>query len=547
MNIFIKTIVVYGGIKLTQQRKQSFVQGIITLMFSQIVIKVLGLVYKLYLTNKNGFGDMGNAICSSGFQIYALLLTIASIGVPNAVSKLISEKLSVGDEYGANRVFKIAFAMFSVIGFCCSLLLFLGAKYISGNILQIPEAEMTLLVLAPSIFFESIISVFRGYFNAKENMRPTANSQSIEQISKTVFTVLIVEFIYYEAAKLSNRTELMAAGANVSTTIATFIGVLYLFYCYKKEGKYLKRNRVIYKREKVISIIKKILIVSMPMTITAILGGINKNIDSVTVVRGLKNFLSAEEAKNQYGILSGKVDTLITLPMSFNIALTTALVPTIAAAKARKSVKSVENKITFSLLLTILIGLPSTIGMIIFAKPILNLLFPNANSGAFIFQVSSISILFILLNQTITGILQGIGKQFVPVLSLFIGVIVKLITNLCLVQINPEIFILGGTAGAAFGSVLCYIVAFVINAIFLRKFLNIKINKKKFIIKPVLATIIMAVNSIFLFTILKVRIKEQLATIISILFAIFIYLICACIMKIFDKKELKNIFLLKSK
>ena len=532
---------------MTQRRKQSFMQGILTLMFSQIIIKVLGLVYKLYLTNKNGFGDMGNAICSSGFQIYALLLTISSIGVPNAVSKLTSEKLSVGDEYGANRVLKVAFAMFTVIGFCCSLLLFVGAKYISGNVLQIPEAEMTLLVLAPAIFFESIISVFRGYFNAKENMRPTANSQSIEQISKTVLTILIVEFIYYEAAKLSNRTELMAAGANISTTISTCIGALYLFYCYKVEGKYLKKNRALYKRERVSAIIKKILIVAMPMTITAILGGINKNIDSVTVVRGLKNFLTAEEAKNQYGILSGKVDTLITLPMSFNIALTTALVPTIAVAKARNSVKSVENKITFSLLLTILIGIPSTVGMIIFAKPILNLLFPNANSGAFIFQISSISIIFILLNQTITGVLQGIGKQFVPVLSLLVGVIVKLIVNLCLVKINPEIFILGGTAGAALGSVLCYIVAFIINAVYLKKFLNIKINKKKFIIKPIVATIIMTVNAMFLFEILKVRIREKLATIISILFAILVYLICICIMKIFNKKEIKNIFLLRTR
>ena len=163
---------------MTQRKKQSFVQGIITLMFSQIIIKILGLIYKLYLTNKTGFGDIGNAICSSGFQIYALLLTISSIGVPNAVAKLTSEKFSVGDEYGANRILKIAFSMFTIIG------------YIANNILQIPEAEMTLLVLAPSIFFESIISVFRGFFNAKENMKPTANSQSIEQVSKTILTIL---------------------------------------------------------------------------------------------------------------------------------------------------------------------------------------------------------------------------------------------------------------------------------------------------------------------------------------------------------------------
>ena len=102
---------------MTREKKQSFMQGIMTLMFSQVLIKISGLVYKLYLTNKNGFGDAGNAIYNSGFQIYALLLTIASIGVPNAVAKLISEKLSIGDNRGAQKVFKVSFAVFSLVGF----------------------------------------------------------------------------------------------------------------------------------------------------------------------------------------------------------------------------------------------------------------------------------------------------------------------------------------------------------------------------------------------------------------------------------------------
>ena len=526
-----------------KRKKQSFAQGIITLMIAQIIIKILGLIYKLYLTNKDGFGDIGNAICSSGFQIYALLLTISSIGVPNTVAKLTSEKMSVGNEYGANRILNVAFAMFSIIGFCCSVFLFLSSRYIAQNLLQIPEAEITLLVLAPSIFFESIISVLRGFFNAKENMKPTAHSQSIEQISKAVLTIGIVELISYKALEMVNKTELMAAGANLATTISTFIGAMYLLYCYKEEQKYLPMDRRVYEKETIKSIIIRILIVAMPITITAILGGINKNIDSITVVRGLKNFLSAEEAKRQYGILSGKVETLITLPMSFNIALTTAIVPTIAAAKAKRSVQSVENKIRFSLLITILIGLPASVGMIIFAQPILNLLFPNANSGAFIFQISSISVIFILLNQTITGILQGAGKQFIPMISLVAGVII----NITLVKINPQDFILGGTAGAAIGSVACYIVAFIINTIFLRKYINIKIDKKNCIIKPILATIIMSIVAISIFSILKTNLKEQMATIIAISITIATYIFMILAMKIFNKNEINGVFLLRTK
>ena len=233
---------------MSNKKKQSFVQGIMTLMFSQVVIKIFGMIYKLYLTNKQGFGDAGNAIYSSGFQIYALLLTISSIGVPNAVAKLISEKLSVGDNKGAQKVFKVAFATFAVIGFCASVLLFVNAKFIANTWLQIQEAELTLTILAPSIFFVSLISVLRGYFNGYENMKPMAKSQTIEQITKTILSVVIVETICFFIGT-QGTVEIMAAGANLATTLATIICFLYLVKLYLKTRKentiqygYHKRN-----------------------------------------------------------------------------------------------------------------------------------------------------------------------------------------------------------------------------------------------------------------------------------------------------------------
>ena len=154
--------------KVVQRKKEGFMQGVLALMFSQILVKILGLVYTLYLTNRPGFGDKGNGICASGYQIYALLLTISSIGVPNAISKLISEKVAIGDNKGAHRIFKIAFATFSIIGLWKLTSLYLGAHTIAYNWLQIPEAEMTLVALSPAIFFVTIASVFRGYFNGRQ-------------------------------------------------------------------------------------------------------------------------------------------------------------------------------------------------------------------------------------------------------------------------------------------------------------------------------------------------------------------------------------------
>ena len=113
-----------------EETKQGFLQGVLTLMFSQVLIKLLGMVYTLYLTNREGFGDEGNGIVSSSYQIYAMLLTISSIGVPNAISKLVSERVAVGDHKGAHRIFKIAFATFALVGLIGSLLLLLEINLI---------------------------------------------------------------------------------------------------------------------------------------------------------------------------------------------------------------------------------------------------------------------------------------------------------------------------------------------------------------------------------------------------------------------------------
>ncbi len=399
-------------------KKETFMQGVITLIFSQVLIKLLGLIYTLYLTNREGFGDKGNGIVAAGYQIYAMLLTISSIGVPNAISKIVSERIAVGDYKGAHRIFKIAFATFSVIGLIGSLMLFFGAHLISNYWLQIPEAEMTLVALSPAIFFVAISSVMRGYFNARQNIKATARSQSIEQVFKTSLTIILVEII----AIISNvSTQWMAGGATLATTLATFAGFGYLYLFYRTRQSEIAaeiKSTVNYKYERVKTIIIRILTVSIPIALTAIMSSLNKNIDSFTVVRSLKQFMSEDMALSQYGILGGKVDMLTSLPLSINVAFATALVPAISAAKAKKDNETITQKTSFSLLISMLIGLPCTIGMCVFAGPILSLLFPNASSGAVILQISALTIIFTILDQTINGALQGYGKLMVPAVAL---------------------------------------------------------------------------------------------------------------------------------
>ncbi len=515
-------------------KKESFMQGVLTLMISQVLIKILGLVYTLYLTNRQGFGDRGNAIYSSGYQIYALLLTISSIGVPNAIAKLVSEKVAIGDHKGANRVFKVAFLTFAVVGLIGTALLFCGAHVIANYWLQIPEAEMTLVALSPAIFFVATSSVMRGYFNGRKSLKTTARAQTLEQIFKTVLTILLVEIV---AILTGTSTKLMAAGANLATTLATFLSFSYLVLYYKSRRKEIGseiKQSVNYKYEKVSTIVKKVLMVSIPMTISSVLSSINKNVDAFTVKRILSTYMPSDLAIEKYGILSGKVDTLIGLPLSVNIAFATALVPAIAAAKAQKDMTTATKRTSFSLLVSMLIGLPCTIGMCVFAQPILNLLYPNASAGGTLLQVAAFTIVFSVLNQTINGALQGYGKVMVPAMALGTGVITKLILNLTLLKI-PAI----NVYGASIGSVACHLVAFIIAFIVLKKNVRLNLNWSNFVIKPIISTAIMAICSYAIYIILLGIISPKLATIIAMLMAVIIYVLTIAILKVFTKEELK--------
>ena len=517
-------------------KKETFMQSILVLMVSQVMIKILGLLYKLYLTNKDGFGDTGNAIYNSGYQIYALLLAISSTGVPNAIAKLISERIAKGDKKGVNRVFKIAFFFFAFVGFIGSLILFLGAHYIANVLLQIPEAELTLVALSPSVFFVAIGSVIRGYFNGHQRMKITANSQTLEQVTKTLSTIIIVEVI---SMFFVQDVVIMAAGANLATTLSVFISFSYLYryYKFKKSDISVEMPEVCeepsYAKKSTKEIIKSIIAISIPISVSSLVSAVNKSIDSITAVRGLKTFLSDEIAKFQFGIYTGKVDVLVGLPLSFNIAFATVLVPSISKLMAQKKKEDANKVVKFSLLATILIGLPCTFGMMVFAEQILKLLYPNAPEGAQLLQITSLTIILMMMAQTINGVLQGIEKYRVPATALALGVIAKFILNLILIPI-PSI----GINGVAIGSIVCHIISFSIGFAVLKRSMKIKFDVNKFLIKPLLATAIMCLISYLAYLLLVQFISWKLSAIVAIILAVPIYALAVAIMKILDKEEI---------
>lgn len=464
-----------------------------------------------------------------GYQIYALLLTISSIGVPNAISKLISEKNSIKDYYNKERIFKCALLIFGTIGFLGTFSLYILSGYISSNILGISKAKLSLQVLSPAIFLVSISSVLRGYCNGENNVAITAKSQIIEQIFKSGLTIVFVEI----AGKLfNNNIEIMAAFANLATTVAISISFMYILNKTNKLTKLI--NKIAYPKERIIYIIKKIFYCSIPITLCSILAVLGKNIDSVTVVNILKKYLGEEKAIIKYGILSSKVDLLVSMPLAFNNSISTALVPEISKLKIKNDIIGVENKIVFSIFITLIICVPYAFGIFFYSKEIFELLFPRAYEGAELLKISAISIVFAAVTQTINSSLQGLGKNNIPLISSFIGIIFKTILNILLINIFLE-------KGAIISNIISNAISFFIVFSYLNRYIKLKFDLKFFSL-PLIFSIFMIICSRSLYFGLEKILNIHLLVIIFVIaFSVLFYCFCLIFVKKINKKiKLEN-------
>ncbi len=526
---------------MAKDKRQTFMMNVLTVVFSQVVIKLLGFLYRVVTTNIEGFGDAGNGYYNYGYQIYVLLLAISSVGIPNAIAKLVSEKCATDDFKGAYRIFKSALILFAVIGGALSALLFVFAPFIADVICDLPKVVHTLRVLAPAIFFVSISSVIRGFFQGMNNMKATSTSQMIEQFLKSTSTILIV------MAMVGNPPEYMAAGATLATTLSTFLSLLYLLGFYRANKNDIRermRNAPPISHVPFGKIAKGILYVSIPISLGAIVSSINRVLDLMTVVRGLQTALAGmydtpealkAAANSLQGMLS-KGDVIINLPLALNIAFSTVLVPTVAGALARGDKKTAGEKVSISLLMSVIIALPATAGCILLSDNIFKALYPNAPEGGTLFAMSAVTIFFSAINQTNSGSLQGMGKVFVPAIGLLCGGAVKLIVNLLLVPI-PSINIYG----APIGSILCQAIACAVTFFVMKKNLDFELSVTKYILKPLAATALM---SAAVFAVMKVT--EPMGVIISTAAAvaagIAVYALAVFpIMKIFSDDELKTL------
>ena len=521
-----------------KKKKNTFAKNVLMLMFSQVLIKLLGLIYRLAITNVKGFGDVGNGYYSAGYQVYAVLLIISSQGIPGAVSKLVSNKVAKGKYNEAHRVFKVSMVVFGIIGFIASLLLLLSANFVSSKILNVPDVSYVLKVLSPAIFFVCVSAVIRGYFAGLGTMKASSISQALEQFFNCVLTIT---FVY---ALIGKEPYIMAAGGNLSTTLAILISFSYLIVFYKKNIKEWREETddvVITTKEENKKMAKMIIATAIPLTVGSVISVVTSFIDTVTVSNCIQiaysgilksKILLEKEAMRLTGILS-KVDTLVNLPLAVNLSFYSALIPEITAAISKKDFKSASKKISFSISSSLLILIPCAIGFIVLADPILKMLYPNASDGAHILQIAAVTMVFVGINHTIQGSLFGLGKMYTPALALLIGCVIKIGLNLVLIT-NPNINIYG----AVISSFICQFVVFMIVYITMKRNIKVKFEPVKHIVKPLLAGLIMGAVIFFINYLFNGVIRNSILTIINIMIGAVVYLISVFALKILSKDEI---------
>jgi stage V sporulation protein B len=561
-----------------ENKTHSFMGNVIIILFAQIMVKVLGLVYRMVITNIDGFGNAGNGFYNAGFQVYTVLLAISSVGIPNAIAKMVSERTALGDYKSAHRIFKTAFGLFSVIGIICAVILYAGADFIAVHIVNMDGAQYVMRALAPSIFFVCIASVIRGYFQGMSDMRATSFSQMLEQIFKCSLTIVFVLLtvgtmpdtmmffskilLLYNGNTDVSSPEIMAAWANAASSAATVLSFLYLcwFYFRRRKGIYEKIQGSCESALNVSTskLMKMILMLSVPISLASIITALNRVVDLATITRGIEAafaggipaFAGGSAIANPSGkqlndaavALSGmlsKSDTLFNMPLALNIAFATVLVPSIAGALAKGDKTEASSKTSYSFLISVLLILPCAVGYMTLAQPIYRIIYPATPDGADLLSIMSVALVFSALTQTLTGALQGIGKVFVPALSILVGCVFKVVLNIVLIRI-PQINIYG----AAISSIVCQIAAFMVNFIVLIKYIPLKITAMKYIVKPLIAGIIMGVSALGTYTLVSFitgndrYITNMIATLVSIAVAALVYIVLIIGMKIMDKEDI---------
>ena len=432
------------------EKRPSFLGGAAVLAAAVAIVKLIGAVYKIPLGNI--IGDEGKAHFTVAYNIYNLLLTISTAGLPLAISKLTSEAHALGRENEKRKLFRTAIWLFFGLGTVFSLVMFFGSAQLA-SFMNDPLAFWSIRALAPAVFCVCLLACMRGYTQGQGNMTPTAVSQILEALCKLGFGLSLAWYFL----QLGRGVELAAAGAILGVTIGTVMSMLFLiFYLLTHRD----RTQSLDVPDSSGTLMKKVLLIGVPITLSNSAMSIITLIDSKIVLGRLESISSLlpETPTALYGQYTFGMD-LINLPPSFVYPVTMSLIPFAAAAMARKDNAGANRIISSAFRIIAILALPLGIACI-----------------------------FICLMTLTNAILQSYGHERIPICTMIAGGITKIVMNYVLVG-NPDINI----HGAPISTLCCYLVICGLNLFFVWKYSPEKPKYLQLFTKPVVASVLMGV------------------------------------------------------
>lgn len=513
--------------------KDTFVKGAVLLGVAGLICKIIGAFYRVALVNI--LTAPGMSYYEMAYPIYSFLLVLSTAGLPTAISKLVSEKVAIDDYRAAHKTFQTAYKTLFYIGIITMALMFLGAP-LYANMYNLKEGVHSLRAIAPALFFVSIISAYRGYFQGLQIMTPTALSQLVEQVGKLVVGFGFATYFFQYGMEYG------AMGALLGVTISEFLAMVLLVIMYNVHKGDIKKNMHLYRytrREPGKDMLKRIFMVALPITIGASIMPFAGMIDGYISMNllGVAGY-SQEGAKQLYGVYAGAITSIVNMPAVISLSIGISMVPAISAAIAKNDLKRARSTSSIGLKLAILFGLPCAVGMYFVAEPILNLLYKSLSSyelpiAVRLLRIMSFAVLFLTVVQIMTSVIQGYGKYKVPVITLALGSLINIVVSATLAM-RPYFNI----AGVAIGTLVCYAFAGICNTIYVFYISGTPFKIMDYIIKPIFASGLMGAIVYFMFPVLSKFAGSNVALLLTIVVAAIIYLITIIVIGAINSEDM---------
>lgn len=450
--------------------KDTFLKGALILTVAGIVVKIIGSVNRILLSRL--LGGEGIGLYQMAYPIYLLALSVSSAGIPVAISILVAEKIARSDYRGANRVFKISVSVLAVTGLLLSIALYFGAAWlVETKNVRDPRAYYAILALAPAIFFVTVLSSFRGYFQGAQRMTPTAISQITEQFFRVV-TMIVLAYLL-----LPWGLEYAAAGASFGAAPGAAAGLFILIYFYWRERPTLRQKidtQPDIVQESSISVIRRIVKLALPVSLANIMLPVVASIDLLIVPKRLEAAgYTVAQATELFGHLEGMAVPLLNLPTILTASLAASLVPAVSEAFALRDTDRIYRRTATAMRISNILTIPSFVGMCLLATPISQMLYKTPEAGVPI-AVLSFGIILLGIHQVTTGVLQGLGHTTTPLINMIIAAGFKIGMNWVLTA-NPA----WGIKGAAWATNVDFGVAALLNMYFVYRYAKFGIDLKE--------------------------------------------------------------------